>query len=78
MDKVMVMNQETWEMMRDMLAHDAGYSSDPIAYIDRYRDIEIIIDNEVPFNHVEVYEKDMYEAVLKYGKRSDADARDVE
>lgn len=76
--KVMVMNQETWDMMMDTLAEEATKQVNPLGYLGRYNGIPVIIDNDLPYNHVEVYEKWMYEAVQKFGKRSDTNARDVE
>lgn len=66
--KVMVVSDKTWEMMQDRLTDDALLSSDPIAYLGKFDGFEIIIDNTLPFNYVEVYERWMYERVLKHGK----------
>jgi hypothetical protein len=78
MGKVMVMNQDTWEMLKDRLAEDATESPDPLAHLSRYDGIDIIVDEELSFNKVEVYESiEFYHAVLKYGKRSDKNAGDV-
>lgn len=75
----MVMNEETWEIVSNRLTEDALESCDPIGYLGRYDGIPIIIDNNLKYNHIEVYEKWMYDAVVKYGKRSDTDdAGDVE
>lgn len=66
--KVMVVSDTTWGMMQDRLTDDALLSSDPIAHLSKFSGFEIIIDNTLPFNYVEVYERWMYEEVLKHGK----------
>lgn len=65
----MVMNGITCEMMQDVLAEEAVNHYDPLTYLARYDGIPVIIDNSLPDNHVEVYEKWMYDAMLKYGKK---------
>lgn len=66
----MVMSQETWDMVKDKLAEDALGSNDPISYIGRYSGVDIIIDNSIPYNHIEVYERYMYE-LMKFGRKGD-------
>jgi hypothetical protein len=73
--KLMVMNQDTWNMMVDKLAEGALGREDPIGYLSRYDGIPVIIDNELPYNSVEVYEKWMYDLV-KY-QRGANNAGDV-
>jgi hypothetical protein len=76
--KVMVMSQETWDIMSDKLAEEATERVDPLAWISRYDGIPIIIDDTIPYNNVEVYERWMYDAVTKYGKkRGESNAGDV-
>jgi hypothetical protein len=69
--KVLVMNEITWEGMKKEMIEQASYESDPIASIGRFSGIDIIIDNDLPILHVEVYERWMYEAVKKYGRMKD-------
>jgi hypothetical protein len=71
---VRVMSQETWDMMKDKLTTEATYRADPIGYLSRYDGIEVFIDDDLPYNTVEVYERYMYDAISIYKKRSDTNA----
>ena len=75
---IMVMNEQTWEDVKNTLAEDALKTSNPMEHLNRWSGVEVVIDNEVRYNHVEVYPSmEFYETVVKYGKRSDTDAGDV-
>jgi hypothetical protein len=69
--KVLVMNQITWDAMQKEMVEQASYEADPLASLGRFSGIDVIIDNDLPLLHVEVYERWMYEAVKKYGRMSD-------
>jgi hypothetical protein len=78
MGQVMVMNQETWEMVRDTLAEGATKATNPLGYLARYNGIDMIVDDDLPYDYIEVYPSiEFYEMVLKYRKGSDASAGDV-
>jgi hypothetical protein len=66
--KVIVMNTITCALMQDTIAEEALNSTDPLGYLARYNGIPVIIDDSLPDNYVEVYEKWMYDAVQKWGK----------
>lgn len=71
--KVMVMSEETWNMMKEKMYEDAKEQNDPFLSINRFKGVEVVIDSELPFNTVEVYEKWMYEAVIKFGRGKKSD-----
>ena len=70
--KVLVMSEITWEDMKDTMVEKAKLiSDDPIerlGHIGIFEGIDIVIDNDVPNNAVEVYERWMYEAVKIFGR----------
>jgi hypothetical protein len=66
--KVMVMNESTWNAMKEQMVHQAIYEHDPLASLGRFAGIDVEIDNDLPDNTVEVYERWMLEAVKKYGR----------
>lgn len=69
--KVIVVNENTWENIKDQLTEEAVYSSNPMGVLGKLTGIDIIIDNELPDNVAEVYERYMYEAVKKFGRAND-------
>lgn len=66
--KVMVMNQSTWNNISEQIMEKAENSDNPTGYIGMLGGIDIIIDNELLDNYVEVYERWLYESVLKFGR----------
>jgi hypothetical protein len=62
------MNESTWNAMKEQMTEQARYESDPLASLSRFTGIDVEIDNDLPDNHVEVYERWMLEAVKKYGR----------
>lgn len=64
---IMVMSETTWQRMRQNLIDVAPHTDDPIGHIGRFKGIDLVIDEEVPDNAVEVYERWQYE-FIKRGK----------
>lgn len=66
--RVLMMSGATYESVTNDIVKKALKDDNPLSYIDFFEGIEIVIDEELPFMHVEVYERWMYEEVMKYGK----------
>lgn len=66
--KVMVMNKKTWDSIVEIETTKAIESDNPIGYLGRLTGIDVELDETLPDNHVEVYERWMLEAVRKYGR----------
>lgn len=75
----MVMSGETWEILKDKISEKALTKPNPLAHLDTWSGVRVIIDEDVKYNHVDVYESlEIYHWVQKLKGRNDADARDVE
>lgn len=70
-NKVMLMNEYTWNKIRNNMLDSASCEDDPIAFLNKFNGIDLEFDNELPDDVVEVYEKWMLEEVRKYGRLLD-------
>lgn len=68
MANVILMNSETWENIKEIIVNKVIKGEEPIGYLDRLNEMEIIIDEDIPTGHVEIYDKEIYEMIEEKGK----------
>lgn len=63
MRKVMVLSQETWNMMKSKITNKAMTSKNPVEVLNIFGDMIIEIDNDLPRDYVELYEENVYNQI---------------
>lgn len=67
--KVVLVNTYTWGNIKEKMFDDARKieetNGDPISFINRFNDVDFIIDDELSDDFVKVYDKETYEQILK-------------
>lgn len=64
----MVMSKETWDAISEKIVDKALDSHDPIGHLGLLHGVNVEIDDDVPFNSVEIYDRLVYEAIKVYGR----------
>lgn len=64
-ESIVVMNEKTFEEVKEKTYEYANTQPDPIVYVGRFASMNIVIDNQVPDNVTEVWAKEIYEQYKK-------------
>lgn len=63
---VLVMHEDTWEAVKDEAFESASKQPDPIKYLKKLGEVDIVIDNALKYGITEMWEKDKYYEFKKY------------